>query len=384
MSYLSINSQNCNNVIYQNSYANPQKRYGVSFKQQPDSFEYTTKKKPKPKEMSKKTKTILGVSCALFVALGAFALAKCNFSKAKQLAENIDFKEAKNIEEAIEFGKKNLGINKYKGFENSDLEVINWVNKGLVETNNKTKGKSIMPKDIIYKVLDDKKVMAEVGTNSKKLYINKDYITNIDDSLKKITENVDNKTFKQFKSSDVENIIDALEKFKKGELTSLEDKLKLKNNLSFIAEELDSSDTLKIHRILQDEQSRQKLIDSGILQGDTISTPLSRFKINEITEGLLPHKERSAFRTIFHELGHLKNSSIKHLNNSTGQQNYSQKLKNWKNNTKNLDIAFRVSDYASTSPSEFLAEVYADLLDGVKFDDDVLKLYKELGGVVFN
>ena len=33
-----------------------------------------------------------------------------------------------------------------------------------------------------------------------------------------------------------------------------------------------------------------------------------------------------------------------------------------------------------SSPAEFVAEIYAKSLSGVKFDEDVLNLYKKYGG----
>ena len=62
-------------------------------------------------------------------------------------------------------------------------------------------------------------------------------------------------------------------------------------------------------------------------------------------------------------------------------------------NQKNLDttiynefknkyssVALRVSEYAATSPAEFVVEVYAKTLEGAKFDKDVLNLYAKYGG----
>lgn len=66
-----------------------------------------------------------------------------------QLAENIEFIPAKTIKEAIEFGKKNLGIKKYKNFEEKDIEAINFLNEGFVNASNMMKGKIRLPKKFI-------------------------------------------------------------------------------------------------------------------------------------------------------------------------------------------------------------------------------------------
>ena len=42
--------------------------------------------------------------------------------------------------------------------------------------------------------------------------------------------------------------------------------------------------------------------------------------------------------------------------------------------------AGRVSDYAKESPLEFVADTFAGILDGKKYSDDVMALYKKYGG----
>ena len=67
--------------------------------------------------------------------------------------------------------------------------------------------------------------------------------------------------------------------------------------------------------------------------------------------------------------------------NITGKQSFADKLKNWENNA-DFGIALEVSDYASTSPSEFVAEVFAELMSGNKLSDEVMKLYAKYKGVI--
>jgi hypothetical protein len=47
---------------------------------------------------------------------------------------------------------------------------------------------------------------------------------------------------------------------------------------------------------------------------------------------------------------------------------------------KNSQIAGRVSDYATTNPMEFVAEVFAGHINGKKYDADVMELYKKYKG----
>mgnify|MGYP007025928192 FL=1 len=59
------------------------------------------------------------------------------------LAEHIDFKEAKTVEEGIKFAKDVLKIGEVEG--NFTLDAINYANRGLVEISNANKGHLFMP-----------------------------------------------------------------------------------------------------------------------------------------------------------------------------------------------------------------------------------------------
>ena len=59
--------------------------------------------------------------------------------------------------------------------------------------------------------------------------------------------------------------------------------------------------------------------------------------------------------------------------------------KDFINSQEKQQIANRISSYASTSPLEFVAEVYSKLISkavngGEKLSDDVMKLYAEYKG----
>ena len=97
----------------------------------------------------------LGIGAGIVLGLGALAYVltrgKAGSKQVQQLAEHIDFSQAKTYEEAVQFGKTHLGIKEYKGFGEKDLDVINWLNEGIVNISNKLKGKSIIPKKVIMK-----------------------------------------------------------------------------------------------------------------------------------------------------------------------------------------------------------------------------------------
>ena len=123
----------------------------------PDEFVKQNKEEDK-KKLSTGTKVGIGVGIATLATI-AFFVAKGRISEAKTLAEHIDFKSAQNIDDAIKFGKENLGIKSYDGFGTNDLDAINWLNEGFVNVSNKMKGKLRMPKHVIF--IDDTKVLGE-------------------------------------------------------------------------------------------------------------------------------------------------------------------------------------------------------------------------------
>ena len=96
------------------------------------------------KGISKKALVGIGASLAAAATVGIL-LAKGNFRQAKQLAEHIDFKEAKTMDEAVQFAKENLGVKLQIG---DNLDVANFLNEIFVDVNNKMKGKAVLPKKV--------------------------------------------------------------------------------------------------------------------------------------------------------------------------------------------------------------------------------------------
>lgn len=235
--------------------------------------------------------------------LGAFATAiiatnliiKHKFGQPKQLAEYIEFKSAKTIEEAAQFAKQNLGT---KIFRIKDLDVANWTNEGLTHINNKTKGKAKMPRIITYTSNFPKKYDVAATMNAFGiLRINKTCI---------------------------------------------------------------ESNKAKIEGSFKDLRTAMKKMFGG--------------------------KDLDEFYVIFHEQGHLEHSkSAKNFHTLANPEELkrrgekpSEEVKDFMDN--HLETAEKVSDYAMTSPNEFVADTYAKMLSGHKFPHDVMELYKKFNG----
>jgi hypothetical protein len=74
-----------------------------------------------------------------------------------------------------------------------------------------------------------------------------------------------------------------------------------------------------------------------------------------------------------HEVGHGLHAR------ALGRQDFDD-LPDWFARPQDEAVALKVSRYAATEPGEFVAEVYAGMIAGRPFGDDVLKLYDRLGG----
>ena len=99
----------------------------------------------------------------------------------KQLAQKIEFKQGETLEDAMNFGKNVLGIKNYKGFEGADLDVVNWINQGLVHISNAVNGKIAMPKTITYKSFGNNEngVVGGEMNGFVEMSISKEYIEEI-------------------------------------------------------------------------------------------------------------------------------------------------------------------------------------------------------------
>ena len=166
----------------------------------------------KEKGLSKGQKWAIGLGSALAGVIAAGVLI-CKHETGKltklynekmqlvNLAEKIDFKEAKTVDEGIKFAKDVLKIGEVgDGFT---LDAINYANKGLVDVANANKGHLFMPKKLIFEELKENEIAHVIRSIDSErfgeLAINKRFFDAkvLDEKLKKLLFNSDGKqTFK--------------------------------------------------------------------------------------------------------------------------------------------------------------------------------------------
>ena len=371
-----------------------------------------TKQPIEPKGLSTSAKVGIGAAAVGAITIGVL-LAKGKFSQAKQLAENINFKKAETVEDAIKFGQENLGIKNYSGFETADLDVLNLINEGLVNVSNKLKGKAKLPKNVLYES-SDRDFIASVTSDKMNLFVNKKTFNNLDEFIKIKIDNLNNTGVKIIDKGDgygfyippyitglnsSSQVIKDLTRFYGGKLTTFSDKLQLCENLDLIGNACLATvkaPNITLKRILSTPGVKEIVEEKGLLTNMTEIEKLpKKQKVNLIYDILFEcqgkgkpvganYKPVSKFQTIYHEMGHLNDTNLKsHVfaayHNCTSADEV-KALNDWVTNPKKMEAAGSISAYAQSDEAEFLAETFAKICDNQEVSEEAMALYKELGG----
>ena len=335
----------------------------VNLQTPPDtvSFKATEHTQTKPKKE--------GLSIGAKWGLGALALAgigtavyfatrgKVGAKQAQQLAEHIEFKPAKTVEEAKKFAKKNLGLEWSGELKEKDLELINYVNDWVCRGYNAKKFNIVKPDvagslegtgvDGLFAALKDGNKNL-IGIKTDKIIQLGDQLVNYDFTKSSIYC-LDNNNLITIKNAayDVSFVKDFVNKWnqyrKNPNSYSVMDKLKLLTDW--------------------------KIVDSS-----------------PIVNGKLNPRKMTIDNWLNHENGHLLHMTTEKNFSQMGKVSeyinrpVSNITKEFVENDDIQKIARSVTKYAKKSPAEFVAEVYAGMCDGIKFSDDVMALYKKYGG----
>lgn len=101
------------------------------------------------------------------------------------------FKPAQNIDEAKTFAKQTFNVEE---FDVDDLEVANWINEGLLNVKEYSKGKSVMPKKVAY--VD--KIRSDAGDRKGAASYDKGLLKISKENWQDATELVRTKGFKNY------------------------------------------------------------------------------------------------------------------------------------------------------------------------------------------
>lgn len=263
----------------------------------------------------------------------------------RTVPDNIEFKPAKDIEEAKDFAKNSLGITFY---HLTDLDCANYVNEALANYYNNSSDKSI------------------IVSSCTPSFV---YLAAITGGCLEISQNVDEKLNSAMQDYKDKKYFEILSDENLEDICSLtESQMKYLNYFkNDVYDELPFKEKIGYHMFLRD---------------------FTRDEIPLADNGKLALPDGGDFWIINHEIGHIKHR--KNIGNAEYyrlQESFSLKknsaedlAKKFKELEPKWEVIKKVSRYATVSPVEFVAEVFACLSNGYEFDDDVMDLYEKYGG----
>lgn len=430
------NSSYINSV--QNAAYNPvQSGVTPAISQQP-AFDTVTISSKNPQEENKKlTKNQkLGIASGALLGVAALGLIIRGRLKAvTKLAEHIDFAPASTMEEAREFARQHLKIKKFDVAD--DLDMANWVNEGLVNINNKYKGRAYIPDEVVAFSKEESakrsSTLASMAAYQGKdfrlhsqLRVNLGYFDNAKNNIQKM---LDDFGFKKVPLDDghsevqmqilpfynpdkLMGMMQISSKFMNNKASKMDivalrqslgdyyayahflnnDPLKLLEN---VYAQKGVIDLLKTHmkpgsfKTIEElgKMTNKEQVDYAF---NAYSALNGKLKVDNMPYARILDSKRSVFNTLFHEEGHLFHKKNTILDYEDMHVIYGDKkdkpvkigelAKEFLENQDEQFVASKVSFYAKSSPLEFVAEVYSRMLGGHKFDDDVMQLYKKYKG----
>ena len=388
-----VSAPHLNNTKYSQS---PVKRQ-VNFTGQTDTVTFSTH--TQQSSSNKKKWWIGAIAAAGLAVITAIAVrGRIKNNSVTQLAEHIDFAPAKTLEEAKAFAKKHLGINKY---ELTDLEIANFINEGLVNLSNTFKGTKMfkrvktLPKNHLGRMM--------CTSDGKTLGINENEILEAvkTKKLKEFFDEVSNKSnFSHFDLNKHQQ--ELISRFKtEPEKLSLKERLELEDIISLI----NTAPTENYSRRYVEAMSNDNVIkvlkeNNKILAPDDFLKLPDEERAKYMTELYnagykQPIYARGAFAALNHEFGHkihIENIGRKEFekicvnidrDSNVAQQKVIEYMREFaEREPEAWPVLREVSWYAICSKAEAVAEIFAGLKNGVKYNDKVMALYKKWGGVI--
>ncbi len=321
-------------------------------------------------------KLLLGTSLVGLAALGVYLVKKHTFKP-------IDFKPAKNVNEAKSFATNKLGVKMQK--EDIPLDVANFINKGLCYLRNQTRNKFKM-KFVTYSKMEsegikDFNTMASIVENSELgccgLAFNKSFFEEINTHIKRELQIV-----RGYRGS---NPVDLL-KIENGNFVLSEQcpHFDISNEVLALANKFRHSRnkmTLEEKFSLYDGLTNMKDALNGLAErGELGTVPAEALKI-----------KRNPFHSLFalngglefrEKVGMEKINQMLPIENTNGLSADTNAFVDFM--TNDVAIARKVSEKAAKSPYHFVTETYARMLNGEKFDKEIMDVYSKFEGPAVN
>lgn len=313
------------------------------------------------KKDKKLNKNVIVTSGLAIVGTALCAATKGRLNIFKHAVKSAEFINAKSVKEAVTYGKKNLKIQRYENYDLANLDMINTLNEMLHKEKSLT---GEIPQVIRFLKRGELPVTAPMGyklepeINKRVLFVNTDTFNRFDEVIK-----------------------DAF--VERGKGTGLSNFISISNGKYVLSDLSYKSNTMdkfieKLNAFNPNSSFKDKM---ELYQG--IANAKSFANAGKI--GLKDCKMQDfAYDDIFvHEMGHMHHQLIYPKYQEAGSQ-MSQIRIDFASDTAKLQIPYRVSSYAASSPLEFVAEVYTGLRKGQHFDNEVMSLYRRYNGPIVN
>lgn len=331
-------------------------------------------------------------------------------TRPSQRPQQLEFTKAKTMSEAINYARTKLGI---KNFNlQGDLELANWVNEGLTNIYNKYKGQAPMPanviKDMSKNIIGDAYYNKEYDTlaispDNKKMLLQRllSKIDNTPADNKKTLANwykkavkgdfsqvafIDPKFQRQVaahiqsfkRNPDAFDVTESRELYHEINALLAPNNILRQNPMKLI-EEIYNNPKYKKYLNSREFKSLAQIskLDKNA-QHEEFYNIIDRLQAKGIKAYIEPQKSvtNNKFHVIYHEYGHFRHFR------TTSFTALKQCNPEFKANTFKQKIASEISSYAKTEPMEFVAEVYAGLMNGAKYSPEVMALYRSYNGPV--
>lgn len=322
-----------------------------------------------------------------------------------QAKKKIEYNDATTVSMAKMLGKKQLGVREYRDFGSDSLEVLNFINRGLVAAKNASRNNIRTPNYIDFSPLETARM--SVKYNGGILTVNKnifsfDGLTNEITRMSKemlkdgvllgknngyfLNEDLSNTKAEEFLEHIKSEFCSDLSKL------SYEERLDLYFQLRVFYEQTSNLNRFPKDLIIKMFEAgcwgEFDEVDVEIFKEEIFSVPkeenfktLFEFLKQSGRVEINFNFDTSKYRIIFHETGHLQDLELYNqfdVDEFSSWDKYPKELKQWLNDKEDLKAAFEVSPYACFGKGEFFAECYSWLLSGKQLPPKAQELYKKI------
>ena len=285
------------------------------------------------------------------------------------------------------------------GLKTSEVKVYESFRRAMHKVLIATNGNAELPDNIYFREIPDHiNGIACKDAATQSISINRCFLDNLDSSISKCIKGLQDVEMLKVDADGKIHISDFLRndltiEFEKklnayNESLSLADKLELYTQMGYfinLQNQARTNPIVTIEKIMVTGDNQAVLKKRGLFKSrDEVASMTAKEQVAYLKEIALITKIpedavliRDVDQIFTHEIGHLN-----HKLTPADESYLTSKavIDEHRNNVTIQNTCSKVTQYAKESPKEFVAEVYSGLINGQKFDDDVMALYRKYKG----